>query len=99
MQKYNNSSKVRLTKKNAIKINHPNSKHYFIYDFGFTSPFLVYITKNECNIYIYPLEDDNKYYIAKQDMGKKWTYINNVATYKNPIKVFIGKSPKNGKRF
>jgi hypothetical protein len=39
--------------------------------------------------------NNEKYYIAREDLFKKWTYINKIKTYKNPIKVFIGKSPKN----
>jgi hypothetical protein len=98
IKKYCDFSKEHLTKKNAIKINHPNSKHYFIHDNG-GRPFLVYISKNKCNIYSYPIQNNNKYYIAEEDIGEKWTYINKVATYKNPIKVFIGKSPEYGKDF
>jgi hypothetical protein len=95
---YCDSSKEILTKKrltkNIIKINHPNSKNYFILDNG-ENPFLVYISKNKVNIYTYPIKNENKYFVADKDQNKKWTYINKIATYKNPIKVFIGESPEN----
>lgn len=84
-----NSSKQSLTR-DIEKIIHPNSKTYFIHDNG-GRPFLVYISKNEVNIYMKP---DTKYFVDEEDDNEKWTYIKKVATYKNPIKVFIGKSPK-----
>lgn len=83
------SSRQRLTK-DAVKAKHPNSKTYFIHDNG-GRPFLVYISKNEVNIYMQP---DKKYFVAEKDQYNKWTYCKKVATYKKPIKVFIGKSPK-----
>jgi hypothetical protein len=94
IKKYCDSTKEKLTK-NIIKINHPNSKQYFIHNNG-KKPFLVYISKNECNIYTYNGINDNKYYLSQEDIDneEKWIYFNKVATYKNPIKVFIGKSPK-----
>ena len=90
IKKYWCDSSKKLLTKNITKINHPNSKSYLIHDNG-GRPFLVYISKNEVNIYTYP---DKKYYISNEDKTKKWTYIDKIATYKNPIKIFIGKSPR-----
>lgn len=75
----------KTLKKKTLKKKTLTQKSYLIHDNG-GRPFLVNVSDNEINIYKRP---DGWY-----DNVDKKTYTEIVATFKNPIKIFIGKSPK-----
>ncbi len=74
-----------------IKNKYRNCKKYFIHH-NYSNPFLVYVCKNNVDIY----GKSNKYYIDDQIYKSNfpWMYINLIKSYK-PLKIFIGKSPIN----
>lgn len=92
-------SKKLLQKNNElysmIKKKLKGYKSYYTHNNG-GRPFLVYVNKS--NVYIYKMNEDT-YYTLEKDYSKdstknKWVYVEFVKQYK-PLKVFIGKSPKN----